>query len=141
MSVDINYLGVFLAAIATMIVGSVWYAQGVFGRRWAKLARVKMDGKPSFANMAPLLIAMFIASLISAYILAHFMFAMHYFYADSWLAAGLSTAFLAWLGFLAMRVWTHDLFEKRPLQLTMITVGSELVTFLAMGAVLGWLHP
>lgn len=141
MSVDINYLAVFLAGVSSMIVGSIWYAKGVFGRTWGKLAKVKMDGEANFANMAPLLLQVFVASLITAYILAHFMFLSRHFFGDSWISTGLTTAFWAWLGFTAARIFTHDVFENRPKALTLLNFGNELVTLLVMGLVLGWLHP
>jgi hypothetical protein len=53
------------------------------------------------------------------------------------LQSALTTAFWAWLGFTAARIYTHDLFEGRPQKLTLITVSHELVTFLVMGLVIG----
>ena len=35
----------------------------------------------------------------------------------------------------------HDLFEKRPANLTLLNWGNELVTLVVMGVVLGWIHP
>ncbi len=141
MNVDVNYLAVLLAVVASMIVGSIWYAQSVFGRTWAKLAKIKMDGEMTFGNMAPLLAQVFVASLVSAYVLAHFVFLSHRFFGNSWMFDAVSTAFWAWLGLVAARIFTHDVFEKRPKALTLLTFGNELVTLLAMGAVIGWLHP
>lgn len=141
MSVDINFWGVLLAAVSSMVVGSIWYARGVFGKTWGKLAKVKMDGKPTFANMAPPLLATFVASLVTAFILAHFVFVMHSFFGGSWVWSGFTTAVWAWLGFTASRILTHDLFESRPLRLTALNWGNELVTLGVMGLVIGWLHP
>jgi hypothetical protein len=61
------------------------------------------------------------------------------FFNNSFLAAALSTAFWVWLGFTATRFITHDAFEGRPMKLTVINLGNELVTFLAMGLVIGLL--
>jgi len=141
MSVDINLWGVLLAAVSSMIVGSIWYAQGVFGKTWGALAKVKMTGKPTFANMAPLLGTTFVASLITAYILAHFTFLAHHFFGGNWVWVGATTAFWGWLGFTACRILTHDLFENRPMKLTLLNWGNELVTLVVMGLVIGWLHP
>ena len=39
-------------------------------------------------------------------------------------------------------VWlTHDAFEGRPLKLTAINLGNELVTIMAMGLIIGLLGP
>jgi len=124
-----------------MVVGFIWYARGVFGKTWGKLAGIKMEGRPTMANMAPLLGLTFVASLITAYILAHFVFLSHHFFGGSWLSSGLTTAFWAWLGFTATRMLTHDLFEGRRKKLTMLNWGNELVTLVVMGLIIGWLHP
>ena len=32
---DLNWLAVFVAALAYFAIGAVWYAPGLFGRTWA----------------------------------------------------------------------------------------------------------
>lgn len=141
MNVDVNYLAVFLAAASSMVVGSIWYAQGVFGKTWAALAKVDMNRKPKPGEMAKLLGLTFVASLITAYVLAHVSFLSHHFFNNSWLQDSVSTAFWLWLGFTAARILTHDLFEGRRKKLTLLTWGNELVTILVMGLIIGLLHP
>jgi hypothetical protein len=113
----------------------------VFGKTWGNLAGVKMDRKPTAKEMMPLLGLTLLASLITAYILAHFVFLSHYFFRDSWVQDGVTTAFWAWLGFTACRLLVHDLFEGRRKKLTLLNAANELVTVLVMGLVIGWLHP
>src|SRR3954470_2427440 len=120
MDVDINYLAVLLAALSSMVVGSIWYAQGVFGRVWGKLAGVKMDRKPKASEMTWLLGSTFIASLVTAYILAHVAFLSHNFFQNSFLQDALSTGFWLWLGFTAARIYVHDAFEGRRKKLTLL---------------------
>jgi hypothetical protein len=140
--IAINYWGVLAAAVASMIVGGVWYAQGVFGKTWAKLAGLKLDGgKPTPQNMAPLLAIQFVASLVTAYILAHFVWFVHYFTQDTWITDGINTALWVWLGFVASRLLTHDLFEGRRKKLTLLNIAHEVVTLVVMGLVIGVLHP
>jgi len=141
MSVDINFWGVLLAAISSMVVGSIWYAKGVFGKHWAAMAKVKMDRKPKPGEMFKMLSLTFVASLITAYVLAHVSWLAHQYFKDSFMHDTLSTAFWVWLGFTACRLLVHDLFEGRPKELTLLNASHELVTFLVMGVVLGWLHP
>ncbi|TAH35167.1 DUF1761 domain-containing protein [Candidatus Saccharibacteria bacterium] len=141
MQVEVNYLAVFLAAASSMVVGSVWYAKGVFGATWAKLAKVDMGRKPKPGEMAMLLGLTFVASLVTAYVLAHVIYISNSFFGNSWLQDSVTTAFWLWLGFTAMRVLTHDLFEGRRKKLTLLTWGNELVTVLFMALVIGWLHP
>jgi hypothetical protein len=135
--VSVNYLAVFLAALSTMVVGSVWYAPKVFGTTWAKMAGVKMNQKFSGTDMAKMYIPVFIASLVSAYVLAHVTFLSNNFFHNSYLQDALTTAFWVWLGFIALRFYTHDIFEGRRKKLTLLNSAHELVTFLVMALVIG----
>ena len=137
MEVQINALGVLLAAVSSMVVGSVWYARPVFGNTWAKLAKIKMDGKKD--GMAMMLAMTFVLALITAYVLAHVSYLSNFFFGDSFMQNALTTAFWMWLGFTAARIATHDMFEGRPSKLTLITASHELVTFMLMGLVIGWI--
>lgn len=138
MEVQINWLGVVLAAVSTMVVGSVWYAPKVFGDLWQRLA--KLDPK-NMANPTKAISLTVVASLITAYVLAHVTYLSYAFFGTSFLSAALTTAFWAWLGFTAARILTHDLFENRPAKLTLLTVSHELVTFMVMALVIGLLKP
>jgi hypothetical protein len=135
MDVQVNTYGVILAALSSMVVGSVWYARPVFGNVWMKLAKVKMDGDKS--KMWMMLLLTFVLALLTAYVLAHVSYLSHQFFGNSFLQDSLSSAFWMWLGFTAARIYTHDLFEGRPSQLTLITASHELVTFIVMGLVIG----
>src|SRR4030095_5273300 len=135
MEVEVNYLAVVLAMLSSMVVGSVWYAKSVFGKRWAKLAKVDLDKNQG--NVAKPLLITAVVSLITAYVLAHVTYLSYTFFGDSFLSCALTTAFWMWLGFTAARFITHDAFEGRPMELTAINIGNELATFLAMGLVIG----
>lgn len=136
MQVEINYAAVVLAMVSSLVIGSIWYAMPVFGRRWVKLAKIDMKKERSTA--API-IKTTIMSLFTAYVLAHMTFLAHQFFGNSFLYDALSTAYWAWLGLVAARFITHDGFEGRPGMLTLITLGNEFVTFMAMGLVIGLL--
>lgn len=137
MEVVVNYWAVLLAAISSMAVGSIWYSRGVFGKTWMKLAKIKMGKDSSGAQMGVLLGSTFIASLITAYVLAHVSFLSNKFFGGEFLQTALSTAFWLWLGLTAARVFVHDSFEGRPRTLTLITVSHELVTIGIMALVIG----
>lgn len=141
MDVEVNYLAVFLAGLSTMVVGSIWYSKGAFGTMWSNLTHVDMGAKIPAKKMAWLMGSVFVASLVTAYVLAHVMFLSHATLENTWMVAALGTAFWAWLGFTAARLYTHDAFEGRRKKLTLLNASHELVTFLVMGAILGWLHP
>ena len=135
MDVQVNYLAVVLAMVSSMVVGSIWYARGVFGNTWGKLAKVDMSGSAE-GVWKPIAVTA-VVSLITAYVLAHVTYLSNSFFGNSFLQDALSTAFWMWLGFTATRFITHDAFEGRPMKLTVINISHELVTFLAMGLVIG----
>jgi hypothetical protein len=137
MEVQINYLAVLLAGASSMVVGSIWYAQSVFGATWAKLAKVNMDKKVSGSSLASLMGLTFLASLVTAYVLAHVSYLSNQFFGNSFLQDSLTTAFWVWLGFNALRFWTHDMFEGRRKKLTILNASNELVTLLVMALVIG----
>lgn len=139
MSVEVNYLAVFVAALSTMVVGAVWYSTKVFGATWMKLAKVKIDANMKPSQMAMMYGGVFIASLVSAFVLAHFVSLSYEFYKDSYsfLETALITGVWAWLAFTAARIFTHDTFEGRRKKLTLLTAGNEFITFLAMALVIG----
>jgi len=144
MGIDINFLGVFLAAVSSMVVGSLWYMPGAFGKTWMKLTGVKMDemrGKGKAGAMAWTYGTVFVASLVTAYILAAVTFLTQRFTQDSFMQDALTMALWLWLGFTATRMYVHDTFEMRRKKLTVLNATHELVTVLVMALILGWLHP
>lgn len=130
---EINIWAVLVAAISSLVVGSVWYAPPVFGKWWMKAARVESTGKP----VAPQIIIALIVSLISAFVLAGAVAIAQHFYEGSFLLNAILTAVILWAGFTAARIITHDGFEGRPKLLTLLTISHELVTFVVMGLVIG----
>jgi hypothetical protein len=70
-------------------------------------------------------------------VLAHVTFLSNNFFHNSYLQDALTTAFWVWLGFIALRFYTHDIFEGRRKKLTLLNSAHELVTFLVMALVIG----
>lgn len=137
MEVQANYLAVLLAAVSSMIVGSIWYAPKVFGNKWAKLAGLS-ESQLKKGGMMPMVWA-FVLSLITAYVLSHITYVAHQFFQNSYLQDALKTAFSVWGGFVATRILVHNLFELRPAKLNWLALGNEFVTIMVMGLVIGLL--
>jgi hypothetical protein len=135
MDVQVSALGVVLAAVSSMIIGMVWYAKPVFGNTWQKL--VKLDDKNMQKGAAKAISLTFLLSFVTAYVLAHVSYLSNFFFGNSFFQDSVMTAFWLWLGIAAARIATHDLFEKRPTTLTLLTITHEMVTLLVMGAVIG----
>lgn len=135
MSVEVNYLAVILAAVSSMVVGMVWYIPSIFGNTWMKLTKVDPNKAPD--NPAKTYGLTFLASLATAYVLAHVAFLSNKYFGNSFIQDAVTTAFWLWLGFTASRILVHDLFERRRLKLTLINSGHELATVLVMGVIIG----
>lgn len=141
MEVQVNWLGVVLATVSSMVVGAIWYAKPVMGTRWAKLAKLNLDDKDMAKGAPKALGITVVVSFITAYVLAHVSYLSNVFFHHSFMQDAVITAFWLWLGLTAARIITHDLFERRPTALTVITISHELVTLLVMGLVIGFFHP
>src|SRR3970282_943361 len=125
MEVEINWIGLAVAILASMVVGSIWYAKPVFGNIWMKI--VKMDEKKAREAMAKAMIVAVLMSAVTAYVLAPVTYLLFVFFEVSYLSAALTTAFWLWLGLVAARFIVHDAFELRPPKLTYLNIGNELV--------------
>lgn len=137
MDVQVNWLAIVLAAVSSMVVGSIWYMPSVFGKAWMKYTGIKMDRNPDTKKMISMYSMTFLASLLTAFILAHVTYLAHHFYNGTFLSDALTTGFWLWLGFTAARLLVHDIFEYRRKKLTLINAGHELVTIMVMALIIG----
>ncbi len=137
MEVEVNYLAVVLAGLSSMVVGFVWYLPKVFGNTWARLAHVDLNRKMTTKEMAYTFGGTLLASLVTAYILAHVTYLSNEVLGGSFLQNALTTGFWLWLGFTAARIFTHDAFEARRKKLTLLTFGNEIITVMAMALIIG----
>lgn len=141
MDVEVNYLAVLLAGLSSMVIGSIWYTPKLFGGPWMKMTGVKMNQKMSAGKQVWMFGSVFAASLVTAYVLAHVTFLSYKFFGGSFVWCAVQTAFWVWLGFTALRMYTHDTFEGRRKMLTLLNASHELVTLVAMALLIGWLQP
>ncbi|WES63729.1 DUF1761 domain-containing protein [Microbacter sp. GSS18] len=132
---EINYWAVILATLSTMIVGTIWYTPKVFGTKWAQLAGVDMN-RPGASAVLPIVVTVFV-SFVSAWVLAGAATIAWHFYEGSYLWASVLTGIILWAGFTAARFITHDAFEGRPTNLTVINIAHELVTVIVMAVIIG----
>lgn len=139
MNVDINWVGVLLATVASMVVGMVWYAKPVFGTMWQKLTGV--TDKQAKEGSAVAIVQALVSAILTAYILAHVTFLSNNYFGNSYMQDALSTAFWLAVGISATTVVTHNAFEIRRKKLTLLTVAHQVVSFLVMGAVIGMFQP
>jgi hypothetical protein len=135
----VNYLAVFIAAIAGWLVGAAYYM--ALGTQWM-LAQGK-DSETCKAEMAakkgtpalwlPFVLA-FIGCLVMAWALSGVLF--HMGGAVSMRRAVIAAALL-WLGFIATTLTVNYAFSGRRPMLTVIDAGHWLAVLVVMGIVFG----
>ena len=130
--VEINYLAVLVAAIASMALGFLWYGP-LFGNQWKKLMGFT-DKSMKAMKMTPMqaMIGGFISTLIMSYILAHF---IDYAQAATFADGAVAGTWL-WLGFIATVQLGSVLWGGKPVKLYAINTLHYLVALIIMGGIL-----
>lgn len=133
--VPVNYFAILLCGISSMIIGFLWYGP-FFGKEWAKLVGLTPEKQEKAKKtMRETYTAMFIASLVMAWILFHFIW---YAAPGSYnLFISIKVAIYAWIGFVATVSYTKFLFtpDRKPLKLLFIETGYQLASLIAMGVI------
>jgi hypothetical protein len=128
--IPINVWAVIVAALIRMVIGTIWYSPVGFGKQWQAITGITqekmMAGLPKAVGVDAVM------SLIMAFILLH---AVTYAGANNVVLGG-TVGFLNWLGFvftIFVGLWAY---ENRPVRLTAINAGFNLVALILMGALL-----
>ena len=133
----VNYLAIFLAAVAAFAFGAVWY--GILGKQWMAAHgwnpadMLDANGKPKVPVTA--MVTSFIAELVMAAVLAGVL--SHVAKSGVTVKAGLMTGFICWLGFVITTLATNHAYGKAKRMLTVIDGGHWLGVLLIQGLVLG----
>lgn len=138
MNIEVNYVAVLLAAVASFVVGFLWYSPLLFGNVWMKLrGTTKASMKKGQKNMGILYTLSFVVGILMAYVLSHVMtLSMNYFGYPK-LNTGLTSAFWMWTGFVMPVQITSTIFsDKKSWPLWAIDTGYQLASLLVMGLVL-----
>lgn len=133
----VNMWAVLVSALATMVVGFVWYSPMLFAKPWtilmgydpndkAKLAEMQKSAGPSYAMSL-------VASILSAIVLGKIINVSGVMNPVDGLKIGMAV----WLGFVTTVQFTNALFSRQPFKLYLINTGYQLVCYIAMGAILG----
>jgi surface polysaccharide O-acyltransferase-like enzyme len=133
----VNVWAVLVCAVATMVLGFLWYSPVLFANPWMKLMGIDPNDKAKLAELqksaAPSYSMALIASLLSALVLGKLIQVSGTTNAIDGLKIGL----VVWLGFVTTVQLTNALFSRQPNRLYMINTGYQAVCYIAMGAILG----
>jgi hypothetical protein len=127
----VNYLAVFVAAIAGFAIGALWYSF-LFARMWMEAIGITEAEIRERRSPMPFVVAI-IAYVIMAWVLAVLIGSV---FADAvTIGDGILAGALAWLGFVVTTTAVNYSFAGRKPSLTAIDGGHWLVVLLVQGAI------
>ena len=133
----VNLFAVLVSAVATMVLGFLWYSPVLFANPWMKLMGLDPNDKAKIAEMqksaGPSYFMSLIASLLAAFVLGKLIAVAGF----STPIDGLKIGLVVWLGFVTTVQFTNALFSRQPFRLYMINTGYQFVCYAVMGAILG----
>ncbi len=131
--IQINYLAVGVAALATIFIGALWYSPLLFHKLWVKAhgySEEKVEQMRKTAGRA------FLVSLF-CYVVMAFVLAVLVSYAGaSTVLQGAFLGLLVWIGFLATLGLTAHMFSEKRWSAYLIDAGYQLVYAVVMGVIL-----
>lgn len=132
--VGINFWAILTATAVAMFIGSLWFGP-IFGKRWMEI--VKLKKKDAQNDWQIPMLTMLVMAFVQSFIMRHFIVYTAAFYPDySELSVGLITGFWLFVGLVLPLILSSNMFARRPNELTYIEAGNQLVTLLAIGAIL-----
>lgn len=126
---EINYIAVVVAAVASFILGGLWYSPLLFAKAWQREAGVT-DEQMAGANMGMIFGLALVLSLIAAFVFALFLGPRPS------MPLGLGAGFSAGLCWVTASLGINYLFERKSLKLFLINGGYHTLQFTIIGLVL-----
>jgi uncharacterized protein DUF1761 len=134
----INYLAVFVAAVAGWLVGAGWY--NLLSNHWLAAQGKTMEAcqqeqeakKGTPAAYMPFVLA-FVASLVMAWVLAGLIGHL----GQVAIRSGVISGAFAWLGFVVTTIAVNYAFGGRTWRLFAIDAGHWLAVLIVQGAIIG----
>lgn len=129
--IHLNWLAIFVAAVATFLIGGIWYS--MFEKQW--MAANNFNKEHLSQRNLPLVFGLsFIFSLIMSFNLAMFIGA------KATISFGMIAGFLTGFGWVFFSIAIISLFEKRSPKYVLINGGYMIIAFTVMGTILGVWH-
>ncbi len=123
--------GVLLAVLANLILGTIYYSPAVLGKPWIRLTGAGPD-KMKKDQMIFLIAGGALLALFNAGILA---LLMPQYEVSSYYQALLFGGIL-WFGFMMPTIVMNNMYQMKPIQLSVIDSGFQLVSILTMSVIL-----
>ncbi|HBK56200.1 MAG TPA: DUF1761 domain-containing protein [Xanthomonadales bacterium] len=126
---EFNIWAVLTAAIASFVLGGLWYSPILFGRAWQRETGLS-DAQINSGNMALIFGLAFVLSLAAAFVFAMFLGPRPP------LALGLGAGASAGLFWVSSSFGINYLFERKSLKLFLINGGYHTLQFTLIGLIL-----
>jgi hypothetical protein len=130
---EVNYLAIAAAAIATFLLGGLWYSPVLFGKAWQREVGLN-DEQLARGNMVRIFGITLVLSLIAAFVFALFLGPRPS------MPLGLGAGFSAGLCWVASSFGINYLFARRSFKLFLIDGGYHTLQFTLIGVVLALWH-
>lgn len=136
-AVLINYWAVLAAAVASMVLGFLWYGP-LFGKQWVALSGLSQEKLDTAKNrgMSKMYVITFIGSLVMSYVLAHALIFASTYLEVTGFSAGVMAGFWNWLGFVAPVTVGVVLWEGKSWKLWVLNNAYHLLALVVMGVIL-----
>jgi len=129
---SIHWLAVLVAAVATFVLGGLWYGP-LFQTRWMAAAGVTPE-RLRQGSVGRIFGVAFVLQLVAAFVLAMFIGP------EASLAVGTAAGLAVGLFWVAASLGVIYLYERRPLAHWAINAGYQVLAYTVMGAILGIWH-
>jgi hypothetical protein len=126
---EVNYIAVVVAAIASFLIGGLWYSPLLFGKAWQREAGLT-DEQIRNGNMAKIFGLSLVLALLASWVFALFLGPRPP------TALGLGAGFSAGLFWVGASFGTNYLFERRSFRLFLINGGYHTLQFTVIGLIL-----
>jgi len=126
----IHPLAVLLAALATFLIGGLWYSPVLFAKAWMRHTGLT-EQDLARGSKAAVFGGAFLNALVASLVLALFLGP------KTGAAFGATAGFMVGFGWVGTSLATTFLFERRPRALIAIDAGYHVISFTLMGLILG----
>lgn len=124
----INLIAAGAAAVASFVVGALWY--GIFGKAWMEAADLgEAQTRPDRVTMATAFLCQLVMAVIFAGIIYHA--------GETTIRTGIISAVMVWVGIVMTTLIVNHRLQSRPWSLTAIDGGHWLAVLLVQGVVIG----
>ena len=126
-----NWVAIIIATIVNMFLGSLWFSQSVFGKKW-----MEWEGHTAMGGGRPLgmLIALTgIGALITSYVMAYLCIQT----GTQTAAGGAALGAYCGIGLVAPAMLADHLFNARKDALYLIVAGYPVIALIIVGAIIG----